>query len=119
MGTPELDSTDSWTSQACTLPTAERPLRVAEFDRLFSGAARAVHRHSPTRLSIDLVPSALTAAKVAELVARETECCAFFTFTLTAAGGGLQLVVGVPDGHIAVLDALAARISKAIAQGAS
>jgi hypothetical protein len=27
---------DDWAPDACTLPTAERPLRVAEFDDLFT-----------------------------------------------------------------------------------
>jgi len=34
----------SWVPDACTLPTAERPLRLAELDDLFATAVRAVHR---------------------------------------------------------------------------
>ena len=33
-----------WVPQACTLPTAELPLRVAAFDRLFADAVRGVER---------------------------------------------------------------------------
>lgn len=38
--------------EACTLPTAERPLRVGEFDRLFVRAAAAVERLSPEAQSL-------------------------------------------------------------------
>jgi hypothetical protein len=37
---------------------------------------------------------------------RETGCCSFFTFTLTAAGGHLTLDIIVPPEHDAVLAAL-------------
>ncbi|WP_245718914.1 hypothetical protein [Micromonospora rhizosphaerae] len=39
---------DDWVPEACTLPTAERPLRVAEFDELFATALRGQTRLSPT-----------------------------------------------------------------------
>jgi hypothetical protein len=38
---------------------------------------------------------------------RETACCGFFTFTLTATEKALSLEVTVPEAHTAVLDALA------------
>jgi hypothetical protein len=103
---------DSWAPQSCTLPTAERPLRVAEFDRLFIDAVRGADRASPTRLRLDLEPSAETAERAAGLVVRETACCSFFTFTLTATGGALELEVAVPETHVEVLDALAERIAE-------
>lgn len=34
MTTIETEDDHQWAPQACTLPTAERPLRVAEFDDL-------------------------------------------------------------------------------------
>jgi hypothetical protein len=45
-------------------------------------------------------------------VARETACCSFFTFTLTATGGALELAVAVPDSHVEVLDGLAALVAE-------
>ena len=39
---------DDWAPDACTLPTVERPLRVAEFDDLFT-AVRRSERPQPTR----------------------------------------------------------------------
>lgn len=47
------------------------------------------------------------AARVADLLVRETDCCSFFTFTLTATDGTLLLEVAVPPAHVEVLDAIA------------
>lgn len=97
----------AWVPQACTLPTVERPLRVAEFDAMFAGALHALHRQTPTRLRLLFDPTA--EAMVRNLTARESACCSFFTFTLTPTGDGLRMDVEVPATHIAVLDALATR----------
>lgn len=50
--------TESWAPEACTLPTAERPLRVAGFDELFATAVREVRREDQVRLVLDLNPPA-------------------------------------------------------------
>jgi hypothetical protein len=96
--------------ESCTLPSAERPVRAAEFADLLAGATRGARRPEPTRLQLDLAPGRETAARAAGLAAAETECCSFFTFTLTAAGGTLTLDIAVPPAHAGVLDALAARV---------
>ena len=67
--------TEPWAPDACTLPTAERPLREAEFDDFFTTSVRAVHRHDATALRLDLEPSADVAARAANLAVRETGCC--------------------------------------------
>ena len=108
MGAGELDAA-VWVPEACTLPTADQPLRVAEFDGLFAEAVRGVDRPEPNRLGLVLEPAPEVAARAADLVVRETACCSFFTFTLTATGGGLRLEVAAPPGHVEVVDALAAR----------
>ncbi len=92
---------------ACTLPTAERPLRVAEFDELFATAVRGQQRLSATRLRWLLDPAAEPRAR--DLTVRETQCCSFFTFTFAPVNGGVQLDVEVPAAHVDVLDALAER----------
>ncbi|VFA99715.1 hypothetical protein [Nocardia cyriacigeorgica] len=95
---------------ACTLPTQQQPLRVAEFDALFRDAVRGVDRVSPTRLRLVLDAGAEAGAR--ELAARESECCSFFTFEFTAAGAGVvHLVVDVPAARLEVLDGLAAQVS--------
>jgi hypothetical protein len=100
-------------SAACTLPTVEQPLRVAEFDALFAQAVQAVSRPGRERLRLELAFSPLIAAQAAELTARESGCCSFFTFTLTIADGGLALEVTVPEQQTAVLDALQTRATDA------
>lgn len=111
--TQDIALDPDWAPSACTLPTAEQPLRLAEFDALFAGVVQAVTRPDHTRLRLDLVFSPGNAARAAELTARENGCCSFFTFTLTIAGGGLALDVTVPPEHIEVLDALQGRAGAA------
>ncbi|MGW4639502.1 hypothetical protein ACWEN6_13290 [Sphaerisporangium sp. NPDC004334] len=103
-----------WVPSACTLPTAEQPLRVAEFDALFAETLQAVRRESSTRLGLELRFAPEHAGRAAELAARENGCCSFFTFTVTVAAGGLTLAVAVPAEHAPVLDALQARAEAAI-----
>jgi hypothetical protein len=93
--------------QACTLPTAERPARAAEFDELFAAALRGQQRLAPTVLRWQLDPAAEAAAR--DLASRETGCCSFFTFTFTQATDAVQVDVEVPPASSGVLDALAER----------
>lgn len=111
MSATELDPSDAWAPRACTLPTTERPLRVAEFDDLFARSVRGIDRLEPGRLRLDLEPTPQVAAQTAELVMRETGCCSFFTFAITAADGRLRVEVSVTAAHLEVLDALAVRAS--------
>ncbi|GGM77268.1 hypothetical protein ACFFX1_52465 [Dactylosporangium sucinum] len=102
---------------ACTLPTAEQPLRLAEFDALFATAVRAVTTVSPTHARMRLTGAAGLEAAVRDLAARETQCCSFFTFTVTpqpatgTGGEALVLDVEVPAAHTDVLASLAGRAS--------
>lgn len=96
---------------ACTLPTAEQPLRVAEFDRLFADHLRSADRVGPRTL--DLVLAAESRGTVADLTAREKECCSFFDFDLTdTVDGQLRLRIGVPPTQVAVLDGLSERLPR-------
>ncbi|MCA2207557.1 hypothetical protein [Nocardia rosealba] len=101
-----------WVSPACTLPTAEQPIRVAEFDQLFHSSARTIRRRDRTRLDVALDPGAEAVAR--ELAGRESRCCSFFTFDFAAEEEGLMMGVGVPANHVDVLDAFASRASAAI-----
>ncbi|MFI5733140.1 hypothetical protein ACIA49_23710 [Kribbella sp. NPDC051587] len=95
----------NWVPDACTLPTAEQPLRVAEFDQLFADHLVTADRVDP--LTLDLVLTADSHAVAADLIARESACCTFFTFTLDAQA---RLRIQVSANRTAVLDALAARL---------
>ncbi|HEU4946143.1 MAG TPA: hypothetical protein VFT31_03210 [Kribbella sp.] len=113
MGTPH-DTTGGpdWIAASCTLPTAERPLRVAEFDDLFTTAVRDVVRVEPTTLKLTLDRSSETRAR--ELAGRESSCCSFFGFDFTRSGDEtVVMAVTVPDPQTAVLDAFAARATTA------
>jgi hypothetical protein len=107
-------STDDevWVPDACTLPTTERPLRLAEFDDLFATALHGQQRLSATRLRWRLDPAA--EARARDLTGRETRCCSFFTFTFATADGAVQLDVEVPAAHVDVLEALAQRATAGI-----
>jgi hypothetical protein len=100
-----------WVPAACTLPSADRPLRVAEFDELFAAAVRDVQRSGPTELAVTLAAAPGRADLVRDLTRRETECCSFFTFRLED-GDPLRLRVTVPPAHTDVLDALAERAAR-------
>ena len=105
---------------SCTLPTAEQPLRVAEFDELFATSLRdarpSANGAPQARLLLggdDTLPS-----RVQRLADAETSCCSFFTFTVTrldaekAHPTGETLValdVEVPAAQADVLDALVRR----------
>lgn len=93
----------------CTLPTDEQPLRVAEFDDLFAAALRSVARPDPAHLDLGFDQCPEVEATLRDLIAREVECCSFFTFAVTVGEGGLRVEVGVPSTHVDVLGALAAR----------
>jgi hypothetical protein len=100
---------ETWAPEACTLPTAERPFREAEFDGLFARHLRRADRVDARTLDLTLNPESRTT--VEDLTARETECCSFFTFTLTGTSE-LHLRVTVPSTQIAVLDGLAGRLPR-------
>jgi hypothetical protein len=103
----------AWVPEACTLPTAEQPRRLAEFDTLFTTALRSQQRLSPTHLRWRLDPGAEPAARA--LAARESSCCSFFTFTFVPHGDAMQLDLHVPGAQAEVLDALAGRAAARIA----
>jgi hypothetical protein len=95
-------------TDACTMPTAERPLRLAEFDALFAIAVRSVKRRG-NDVRMHLAGGEGLVGQVRDLTARETSCCSFFTFTVAGSDQHLTLDVSVPPAHQRILDALAER----------
>ena len=94
---------------SCTLPSVDRPLRLAEFDELLHQAVRA-ERLSPTALRVVLEGDAGLEPRVRDLAERESSCCSFFSFDVTAREhGGVQLRIEVPAQHASILDSLHAR----------
>ena len=102
-------SEPSWVPDACTLPTAEQPLRTKEFGELFRDAATGVQRVDAQRARLVLRPEPGIAARAADLSVRETQCCSFFEFTLSATGGELTMDITAPPAQVDVLDAFVER----------
>src|SRR4051794_36456140 len=105
---------------ACTLPTAERPLRVGDFDELFAGSLLRVERPSDERAVLVLAGGEGLAQRVQDLADAESACCSFFTFTVSSrlVGGAPPVVVldiAVPPTYAAVLTGLVQRAGRAAA----
>jgi hypothetical protein len=108
----------------CTLPTAEQPLRVAEFDALFAASLRAVEHPADAapRTRLVLAGDATIPVHAQRLADAETACCSFFTFTLTPLAADpadsadtivVALDVEVPAARADVLAALVQRAEAA------
>ncbi len=105
---PDLDLL---VADACTLPSTDRPLRLAEFDDLFREAVRTIDRQDDVlRLSLSGGPGLVD--RVRDLAAREATCCSFFDFRVSGSDDDAVLEVRVPPARRAVLDALACRASE-------
>ncbi|MFC9437680.1 hypothetical protein [Nocardia sp. NPDC057030] len=103
--------TTDWVPESCTLPTAQRPTRVAEFDRFFTDSVLRAERPGRTRLDLLIDADAVPLGR--DLAARETDCCSFFAFTFEPAAGGTVVHIDVPIGRVEILDALERRIGGA------
>ncbi|MDQ2708589.1 MAG: hypothetical protein M3Z25_13540 [Actinomycetota bacterium] len=88
----------------CTLPSAQRPVRLAEFEVLFAHAVSAQHLNAQ-HLRVSFADT--TEATVRDLAARESSCCSFFEFTVTSADDRVLFDVDVPAPRCEVLDGLA------------
>ncbi len=100
--------TSTTVPDACTLPTEDQPIRVAEFEALFANEVVSATRHAPTRLALQLRPGC--AAAVRDLTERESQCCSFFTFTVRDEPDGVVLDIEVPGAYTGVLDGMEANI---------
>ena len=108
-----MDDIETWVpADACTLPTPERPTRLAEFADLF-GSVRGVHRGGPEWLRLRLVDTAGVEEQARDLTARESACCSFFDFDVHREAGDLVLDVRVPPNRVEVLDGLSAQVAAA------
>ncbi|MFU8876250.1 hypothetical protein [Micromonospora sp. SL4-19] len=110
MSDQHVTTEDSWVPDSCALPTAERPLRLAEFDQFFQDAVRGADRLSAQHLRLHLDGAEQVEKAARNLTARESSCCTFFTFDIARPDlHSLTLDVRVPAAHVDVLDALAQR----------
>lgn len=95
-------------TDACTMPTEQRPLRLAEFDDLFATAVQRVERRGRD-IRLHLIGGSGLVERVRDLTERETSCCSFFTFGIESTDHGLTLDISVPPARREILDALAGR----------
>ncbi len=103
---------EDWAAEECTLPTAEQPLRLAEFTDLFATALCGVDRSAPTRLRLEIDADMQDWAR--GLGRRESSCCSFFTFTFTSTRDRtVWMDIDVPATHVAILDGLAGQAAQA------
>jgi hypothetical protein len=100
---------DRCTPSACTLPAAELPGRLAEFDAAFAAGLREAELVSPTHARWVFTADQARARSLAGLLRREQECCSFFGFGQRADGDTVTVDVTVPPGQADVLAALARR----------
>lgn len=111
----DLGSDAGWVPEACTLPTVEQPLRLAEFDALFA-TVTAVERRSATCATLTLSGEPGLAVRAQELADRETACCSFFGFDIAADDSDperVRMSIAVPQEHVAVLATLVDRAERA------
>ena len=91
---------------ACTLEPAERPGRAVAWRTL---VARASSRRQLPGGGIRLeFPDPSVVPDVAELVAAEQGCCAFFSFSITVDARGTGLEVSAPEDATPLVEALLA-----------
>lgn len=95
--------------QACTLPTLQQPLRLAEWDSLIVDAVQDVQRPESGWLRLYLAPGQAVETRTRDLASREAQCCSFFSFRVTCTAGQVRLDVRVPAAHTGVLDGVERR----------
>ena len=97
---------------ACTLPAADLPGRLAEFDAAFAAGLRSAEVISPTHARLVFSADQAQAKALAGLLDRESQCCSFFTFGQQVAGDTVTVDVTVPAGQAEALSVLAARAAR-------
>jgi hypothetical protein len=105
-----------WVNVAdCTLPTAERPLRLAEFDQLFTESLRSIERTGESAVRLMLAGDADLARRTQSLADAESTCCSFFTFIVTPLNDqDVAFDVSVPTAYTEVLDGLVSLAAAAL-----
>lgn len=102
--------------EACTLPTAERPLRLAEFGDLFATSLSSIDRRTATHVRLLLAGEDGLVERTQQLADAESACCSFFTFTVTPLDHDqVAFDIVVPFAYADVLAALVDRAETALA----
>ena len=89
---------------ACTLDGRETVDRVTEWADVLSNVTAREPTDNGMRVRFPSDPSLV--ARVADLVVREADCCAFFGFAITVEHEGVWLDVAVPPDGMPVVERL-------------
>lgn len=100
---------------ACTLGSGDFKERVAGIRDL---ADRALRHSRRSDLRLELIYDASAIAEVEDLVAKESDCCAFLTFVLRRDADAVRLTVSAPEGARAAADELFAHFAPELARPA-
>ena len=103
-----VDDFSAAVPESCSLSLAERPLRVAEFGRMFAESALRTSRAATTRLDVVIRSAAVPTAR--DLAARESQCCSFFTFEFEPMDPDVVMRISVPEPYVDVLDGIEAQV---------
>lgn len=100
---PVLGAEDRLLGAGCTLSAAEMPARLKEWAELRDRSMGI----TPIEGGVSLALSASEPmSTVADLIARESECCAFYTFVLRIDGPARELRVSAGTGREIAVQAL-------------
>jgi hypothetical protein len=104
---PEPAEREPAAAIACTLGTDEVPARLEAWRAVLARTVADRDRPRPRTLRLRLRDDVSDLGPVVDLARREQACCAFFRFRLEIEAAAVTLVVEVPDGAEAALDAFA------------
>jgi hypothetical protein len=99
----DIGTEDRLQGACCTLDAAEMPARVKEWSDLRDRSVAI--RPIDGGVALNLAPSE-PMSQVADLIARESECCAFYTFTLRIDSHGRELQITAGEGREIAVQAL-------------
>jgi len=99
----EVTAEDRALGACCTLEAAEMPARLKEWSDLRDRSLAI--RRIQGGVSLELATSE-PMSQVADLIARESECCAFYTFTLRIDGQARELQITAGEGREIAVQAL-------------
>ena len=97
---------------ACTLPTVDRPLRLAEFDALFALVQSIEYDGLVARMHFSGLPTLHD--QIVDLTRRESHCCSFFDFAVDGTASEVDLGITAPAEHAEIVAALVARAQEIV-----
>lgn len=95
---------------ACTIDAGEMPARIADVEAFGRGAFLSGETGSDAATLL-FAHSEENERRLTEIVAAESTCCAFLTFSQSREDGTLVLRINAPEGGEAMLRTLAAALS--------